>query len=147
MYLPRYTYEINESFLDYEFTSIGPKGAIKKIVRFTEIDAHIFNLGFGDLDIETGEINDLNVTNNNDSRKILATVAAAIHDFTLQYPGVWIFAKGSSLSRTRLYRMGITNHWDQIDSDFELFGLTEIEWERFEKRREYDAFLIRRKKL
>jgi hypothetical protein len=85
------------------------------------------------------------VTNNNDSRKVLATVAGTIHDFTLQYPAMWIFAKGSTLSRTRLYRMGITNHWNEISNEFELFGLIQREWEAFEKKKDYEAFLIRRK--
>ena len=50
MQLPRYTYKTNENFQDYEFISIGPKGIIKKVVRFTEISNNVFNLGFGDLD-------------------------------------------------------------------------------------------------
>jgi hypothetical protein len=145
VHLPRYTYKTNENFLDYEFKSIGPKGNIKKIVRFTQIDDTIYNLGFGDLEEETGEINDTRVTNNNDSRKVLATVAATIHDFTLQYPGVWIVAKGSTHSRTRLYRMGITNHWNEITPEFEIFGLFDDKWEPFEIRRDYTAFLVRRK--
>jgi hypothetical protein len=145
MQLPRYQYKTNNSFLDYEFISEGPKGSIKKIIRFTQISTSVFNIGFGDLEEETGEISDIAISNNNDSRKVLATVAAAIHDFTIQYPGVWIIAKGSTLSRTRLYRIGITNHWKEISNDFEVSGLTDEEWERFELRRNYDAFLIRRK--
>lgn len=145
MYLPRYVYKINENFLDYEFTSVGPKGAIKKVVRFTQVGVYIYNLGFGDLDAQTGEISDISITNNSDSRKILATVASAVHDFTLRHPKAWIFARGSTLSRTRLYRMGITNHWDNIWPEFKLFGLIETEWEAFEKQKGYEAFLIRRK--
>lgn len=82
----RYKYSINENFLDYEFNSEGPKGVIKKIARFTHITENVFNLAFGDLDEETGEISDMVVTNNSDSRKVLTTVAATLHDFTLQYP-------------------------------------------------------------
>ena len=73
MHLPRYLYKTNDSFLDYEFISDGPKGHIKKIIRFTQISISVFNLGVGDLDEETGEISDITVTNNNDSRKVLAT--------------------------------------------------------------------------
>lgn len=102
-------------------------------------------MGFGDLDEETGEISDTVITNNNDSHKVLATVAATIHDFTIQYPGVWVIAKGSTLSRTRLYRIGITNHWEEIKTNFEVFGLISDEWISFEQRRTYEAFLIRRK--
>ncbi len=145
MQLQRYTYKTNKKFLDYEFSSAGPKGSIRKVVRFTQISDDIFNLGFGDIDKETGDISDSIVTNNNDSRKVLATVAATVHDFTLHYPDVWIVAKGSTHSRNRLYRMGITNHWDEISHEFEVFGLKNDSWEAFEPRREYSAFLIRRK--
>src|SRR5258708_13508307 len=123
MQLPRYIYKINENFLDYEFSSIGPKGHIKKIVRFTQISINVFNLAFGDLDEETGEISDIIVTNNNDSRKVLATVAATVHDFTLQYPDAWIIAKGSSHARTRLYSMGTSNYWTEISKQFKVFEL------------------------
>jgi len=145
MELPHYTYKINENFLDYEFSSVGPKGHIKKVVRFTQISNNVFNLAFGDMDEETGQISDIIITNNNNSRKVLATVAATVHDFTLQYPDVWIVAKGSSLAGTRLYRMGITNHWNEIITDFEVFGLKESTWESFERRRDDEAFLVRRK--
>lgn len=145
MQLSRYSYKTNNNFLDYEFNSIGPKGSIKKVVRFTQIGPNIFNLGFGDLEEQTGEISDIIVTNNNDSRKVLATVASTVHDFTLEYPETWVVAKGSTVSRTRLYRMGITNHWEEIKIDFEVFGLKDAAWHPFELRRDYEAFLIRRR--
>jgi hypothetical protein len=141
----RYTYKTNESFLNYEFISVGPRGSIKKVVRFTQISAGIFNLAFGDLDEETGEIRDTVVTNNNDRRKVLTTVAAIVHDFTLQYPGLWIFAKGRTHSRTRLYRMGISNNWQEIRIDFEVYGFESETWELFEPGRDYTAYLVRRK--
>ena len=147
MYLPRYTYKISNNFLDYEFISVGPQGAFKKVVRFTQISTCIYNLAFGDLNAETGEINDISVTNNSDSQKVLATIASIVHDFTFQFPNGWIFAKGSTVSRTRLYRMGIANNWEDISVKFEVFGLTETYWEAFEKRKNYDAFLVRRKYL
>ena len=40
----------------YEFLSVGPKGAIKKVVNYIEIAPGIYNLGFGDLDETTQEI-------------------------------------------------------------------------------------------
>lgn len=145
MQLPRYTYKTTTAFLDYEFISEGPKGSIKKIIRFTQIGNVVFNLGFGDLDEETGEISDTIVTNNNDSRIVLVTVAATVHDFTVNYPNALVIAKGSTHSRTRLYRMGITNYWEEISIDFEVYGLKDGDWELFAERRDYEAFLIHRK--
>ena len=145
MHLPRYQYKTNSGFLDYEFFSEGPKGKIKKVIRYTKIGDAVFNLAFGDLDEATGEISDTVVTNNNDSRKVLATVAATVYDFTDQYPGSLVVAKGSTLSRTRLYRMGITNYLEQISSEFDISGLINGSWEQFNERRDYEAFLIHRK--
>ena len=42
----------------YEFFSEGPKGKIKKVVRYRLIEAYpnkVYNLGFGDKDETTGE--------------------------------------------------------------------------------------------
>jgi hypothetical protein len=59
--------------------------------------------------------------------------------FLLQY------ATGSTKSRTRLYRMGITKYFDEVNQDFEIYGLLEGEWEEFKKDIEYTAFVVRRK--
>ena len=69
----------SSSRLDYEFDSEGPKGRIRKVVRYTLQNAggiRYFNLGFGDLNKATDKIDDLAVTDNQDREKILATVAA-----------------------------------------------------------------------
>jgi len=145
MHLPKYQYKTNPDFLDYEFIIEGPKGSIKKVVRFSKIEGNVFNPGFGDLDELTGEISDTIVSNNNDSHIVLATVAGAVHDFTIHYPKAIVVAKGSTHSRTRLYRMGITNHWHEISIDFNVYGLKEASWELFQERRDYEAFLIHRK--
>ena len=145
MHLPHYIYRTNDSFLDFEFISEGPLGNIRKVVRFSQISTNVFNLAFGDLDEETGDISDTVVTNNDDSRKVLATVAATVHDFSLQHRGVWIVAKGRTRSRNRLYRMGISNNWQEINTEFEVYGLINEEWKLFEAGKDYEAFLVRRK--
>jgi hypothetical protein len=58
-----------------------------------------------------------------------------------------IFATGSTVARTRLYRIGISNNLDAIRVDFEIFGLTKDKnWVQFEKRKDFEAFLVKRKK-
>jgi hypothetical protein len=99
----------------------------------------------GDFDERSGSINNNVITNNNDSKKVLATVAAAVHDFTLRYPGVAIYAKGSTPGRTRLYRIGITANWKSIISEYEVYGFVEEKWQRFKFQVEYDGFLVHRK--
>ena len=143
----RYDVKTSPDVESFEFESIGPKGTVRKVVRYSEINLHnYYNLGFGDKDEFTGFISDLSVTNNNDSRKVLATVAATLYAFTGTHPGATIIATGSTEARTRLYRMGITNHLKEIEQDFEVLGLnTAFEWELFRKNTNYGAFLVRRK--
>ena len=142
----KYQLESDRKLLLFEFTSIGPKGKIKKIVQYTETNLKdYYNLGFGDKNEKTGEIDDTAITNNGDSQQVLATVASTVYAFTDKHPGAWIYAKGSNTARTRLYRIGITNNILEIKNDFEVFGLKDDLWHTFSKHTEYQAFLIKRK--
>ena len=79
---PKYLYKSEEQLFFFEFISEGSKGRIKKIVQYSETSTkNVFNLGFGDFDEETNGINDLSVTNNGDSLKVLATVASTVYAF------------------------------------------------------------------
>lgn len=147
MNLKHYTYFTNNDFQDYEFYSEGPKGKIKKVVRFSkiEVDPIVYNLGFGDEKLETGEINDSVITNNEDRDTVLATVANTIIDFSNYHNNPYIYAKGSTLTRTRLYQIGISKLWEEINKDFDLYGLKEENWQEFKKNVNYKAFLVKRK--
>lgn len=143
---PKYNYRSENLFLVYEFLSEGPKGLIKKMVEYTETGTeNVYNLGFGDYDEQAGGINDLSVTNNGDSLKVLATVASTVYAFTEKYPDAWILATGSTAVRTRLYRMGITNNLAEITVDFIVLGYTKEEnWEEFIVGEDYEAFLLKK---
>src|SRR5215216_3669282 len=107
-----------DDYRTFEFVSEGPKGQFKKTVQYIETaTAGIYNLGFGVKDELTNEIDDLVVTNNGDSKKILATVVKTLFVFTDHYPDALVMATGSTLARTRLYRMGITNNLLLIEKD------------------------------
>ena len=141
----KYHIETSSSFLKFEFVSKGPNGDIRKQVIFRQTDhADVFNLGFGDVDHNTGQINDITITNNNDSQKVLATVALTVLRFFEKNPDKYVFATGSTKSRTRLYKMGISSNLEEIKENFEVFGFDGIKWEAFRKERDYDAFLIRK---
>ena len=144
---PKYNYRSESSLKFYEFISEGPKGLIKKMVIYTETTTeNVYNLGFGDYDESTNGINDLSVTNNGDSLKVLATVASTVYAFTERHPNSWILATGSTSVRTRLYRMGITNNLTEIEADFIVFGYTKNEdWEKFVVGEDYEAFLLTKK--
>jgi hypothetical protein len=141
-----YQLESSPDLLTFEFDSVGPKGIVTKVVRYTEINIKgFFNLGFGDKDPLSGYISDLTVTNNNDGQKVLATVARTLYLFTERYPQAVVLATGSTVVRTRLYRIGIANNLTAIEKDFVVLGLTDTDWERFRKNITYHAFSVRRK--
>ncbi len=128
------------------FISEGTKGKIPKLIKFSETSLKgFYNLAFGDKDIETGEINDIVVSNNGDSVQVLATIVSAVYAFTNVEKEAWIYATGSTKARTRLYRMGITKYFDEIMQDFVIFGLKNNQWQEFEKQTEYTAFVVQRK--
>jgi hypothetical protein len=146
MKLPRYDYLTEGNAELFKFNSHGIKGEIKKLVVYTKmLEEDIYNLAFGDYDEETDSINDQVITNNNDSQKVLATVASTLYVFTEKHPLVWVYATGSNHARTRLYRMGITTNLEEITIDFVVYGLIEDVWYEFEKEKNYEAFLIKRK--
>ncbi len=148
MNYPRYDYSAENDLNIFEFESIGKKGRITKIVQYTEMSVKgYYNLGFGDLNLETREVNDEIITNNGDGLKVLATVVSTLYSFTGKNSEAYIYATGSSESRTRLYRMGITNNLEELKKDFDVFGLRNDEtFERFIVGEDYLGFLVKRKK-
>jgi hypothetical protein len=141
----KYPIESDKDMLLFEFTSIGHKGEIKKLVQYAETSINgYYNLGFGDKD-EDGEMNDIIITNNGDTQKVLATLASTIYAFSDHHPDAWIYIQGSSLARTRLYRMGISNNLIELQQQFYIFGYLIDQWEEFTNGKDYLEFLIRRK--
>lgn len=146
MKLPRYELVAEKSLKVYEFTSEGTKGQIPKLIKFSETALKDFyNLAFGDKNLDTGDIDDKVISNNGDSEQVLATVVAAVYSFTDTNRDVWVYATGSTKSRTRLYRMGISKYIDEVQKDFYVFGQLEGEWEEFQMGIDYTAFVVRRK--
>ncbi|KAA8485558.1 hypothetical protein BDE36_0417 [Arcticibacter tournemirensis] len=149
MNLERYQYLNSNDYHDYEFWSEGPKGRIRKMVTFSRIpntDPAIYNLAFGDLNSITGELDDTVISNNEDRQIVLATVANTIAEFCDRHGNHYIYAKGSTASRTRLYQMGITSLWEEISMDFEVYGLKDDDWKEFAPNSfNYGGFLVKRK--
>lgn len=140
--LPRYTPTTDPDHETYEFLSSGSKGTIKKVVHYKEIRPGIYNLGFGDWDEGRGEVKDDIRSNNDDRDLVLATVAYTVIDFLEHHPEAKIYAQGSTPSRSRLYQMGIVANWKEISQNYEVFGLSEDGWERFQLRKNYKAFIL-----
>ncbi len=130
----------------FEFESIWPKGKILKLVLFRETSFDgIYNLGFGDLDHNTGNIDDKVVSDNGDGEVVLSTVVATIHKFFDRHPKAQVYLSGSTKSRTRLYRIAINKYFELFTSKFEIKGELETHFERFNKNTEYLGYLLKLK--
>ncbi len=81
-----------------------------------------YNLASGDLNLLTLELDDLVVTDKSDRDKVPATVVRAIYNFCTHNPKAWIYARGSTLSGTRLYGMGINEYFDLVKKEFDRRG-------------------------
>ncbi len=146
MNLERYELQSGEELEVFEFVSEGPKGRIPKIVQYFPTNyKDVYHLGFGDKNLVTGSIDDTVVSNNNDSEKVLATVIATLYAFTDKHKDAFVYATGSTNSRTRLYRMGISKYLNEALKDFEIYGELEDSWELFKLGKDYNGFLVKRR--
>ena len=145
MKLECYELKAGENLTTFEFVSEGSKGRISKLIQFSPTNLKgVFNLAFGDKDA-AGEIDDLAISNNGDSEKVLATVVVAVYAFTDKHSDAWVYATGSTKSRTRLYQMGISKYSELAGDDYFIFGQLQSEWKPFEKGVNYEAFVVKRK--
>jgi hypothetical protein len=148
MKLERYQLKTSKNIRVFEFVSKGPKGSIDKLVQFSETNLEgFYNLAFGDKNPQTGELDDLAISDNGDMEKIFATVVATVLAFTERHPKALVYATGSTPSITRAYRMAISKYYTEITDSFKLFGETENDLEVFEKNKEYNGFVVIRKNI
>lgn len=145
MKIETYALKADDSYTIFEFTSEGPKGSIQKLIQFQEtIQPNLFNLAFGDKHAPTGKINDLIVSNNGDSEKVLATVISSLYAFFDKHPATFVFAAASS-ARMRRYRMIINRYHKEIAQDFDLYGQLGEKFYEFEPGKDYLSFLVQQK--
>ena len=146
MQVEKYVLKSEGNLTVFEFISEGKKGAIRKLIQFQETnEPGLFNLAFGDKKDDTSEIDDLAISNNGDSEKVLATVVSALYAFFDKHPEAFVYATGSTSARTRLYQMGITRFYEKMIKDFFLFGQIGDDFYEFEIGKKYKGFLAQRK--
>ena len=148
----RYPFKTDNNHANFEFESHGPNGIIKKVIQYYEIGnlpdgSSIFNLGFGDWDESLQTVGDLTISNNADRDKVLATVASSVLDVIDHFGNVAIYAKGSTPARTRLYQMSLNANIKEIETIFDILGLTSSGWEQLQQGVNYTEFLVTRKKV
>ncbi|HZE84579.1 MAG TPA: hypothetical protein VE035_09730 [Puia sp.] len=139
--------KITDDFGIFDFMSVGKKGYIPKRIEFTITEIQdIANLAFGDID-ENNEIDDYSITDNGDRNKVLATVAYAAEIYLNKYPERWIYFKGSTQERTRLYRMAIGLNLDELTLKFDIYAEQANGIIPFRKNIEVKGLLIRKKNV
>lgn len=93
MTLERYQVTFSSDLTEFQFYSEGRYGQIRKVVRFELIiPSNTYNLAFGDADPITGLVNYTVTTDNGDTQKVLATVAAITLVFLRSKPGAAVYA-------------------------------------------------------
>jgi hypothetical protein len=141
---PTYSVEFDPLKKQYSFRSTGRKGTIIKVVEFVEIQANVYNLGFGDFNPITQEIDDTIATKNGDMHKVLATIISITIDFLSDKPLAYVLFEGSTESRTRLYQIAIHQYYDEFIRVFEIYGSDGGPFELFDKNKKYESFLIQK---
>lgn len=146
MNLERYPLTTQNNAVTFQFDSIGPKGIIRKIVQFQATsEPELYNLAFGDVHPEFGELDDFAISNNGDSEKVLATVIGALYLFFDVHPDATVYAEGSTAARTRLYRIGISWFQEEAEQHFYVYGRLGEEFLPFELGLPYEWFLVQRR--
>lgn len=74
--------------------------------------------------------------------KVLATVFRTMEIFFKNYPDFGIAFSGSTLERTRLYRIAITRELESALKLFNIMGVRDGLLYSFEPNIEFDAFLF-----
>lgn len=116
-------YDLSENIekTQFKFKSIGKNGTIDKLIEFSFYQENIWNLGFGD--IKGDDWDDNVISNNNDMRKILQTVANAVHTFLEHYPERKIFIAPLDKQRKILYNRIFQQKWKEIEPLFSVKGI------------------------
>jgi hypothetical protein len=96
--------------------------------------------------VGTDDFSDQITSNNGDMEMVLATVADTTFSFWEKYPRANLFLTGSSVGRTYLYQKKIERYWDEINEVAYVAGRLNFQFELFENGKNYDAFLIIRKR-
>lgn len=129
----------------FEFESVSERKRISKRITFAALPGYtsVYNLALMDVDTH-GDATDINISNNSDMPKVMATVIRCMLVFLEMYPSATIHIRGNSPSRTRLYRAIIGREISKAKNFLEIYGIADRQIEPFCANTEYDAFLIKK---
>lgn len=75
----------------------------------------------------------------------LATVVFAVDIYLTRYPDRWIYIRGSTRQRTRLYRMAVGMNLEELSQKFEIYAEQPDKILPFQKDIEINALLVKKK--
>ncbi|SDE52857.1 hypothetical protein SAMN04487996_105288 [Dyadobacter soli] len=139
---PNYEFIYSDEHNLYSFISKGTKGYFIKLVQYQALKANLYNLAFGDWSPAIGGIDDKAVTDNGDMEMVISTVVQITKAFLRANPGVSVQFRGSTSARTRLYQIVLNTNYHVISQQFEILGLLNGKWHKFEKNVNYEVFLV-----
>lgn len=141
-----YSYSSHNNQKLYFFQSIGVKGTIIKVVKFSQISPGRYNLGLADF--EKGRLVEDVISNNFDVLKVFATVAAIIKHFTQQNPQRFIVILAIEERRSRVYNAIFSRKALEITEEFFIWGINFDDSEEFFiPETAYKGFIVKRKNL
>ena len=132
----------------YAFFSIGPKGTIPMIVKFTRLEQRVYNVALGWYNQKLKIYDDNNLTGNGDGMKIFQTVANCIVDFLERNTHASVHAEGNWIKKTKAYCLLLQRNYAAISNDYLLWALNSEKgsWEEFKGECEkYLAFRTKQK--
>lgn len=138
-----YTYLRDEECFWFEFSSVSEQKTVKKVIVYSPFqeNSDIFNLGLVDA-LPDRSYSDKSVTNNEDMGKVIATVIRTLLRFFEKHPAKIVYIEGSTVERTRLYRIIISRELSEIENTFAVYGVLDSVPELFQKNKSYNAFII-----
>jgi hypothetical protein len=139
-----YAIRFNVHMTRFRFTSTGPKGDIEKIIEYRKFQKKRWNLAFGD--VQENDWTDNIISDNDDMRIILQTVANTVHLFIETHPDQEVFIEPLDRQRKILYNRIFQQKWVEIDALFSVKGKIGVnDFEDYTPQKVFDFFVITQK--
>jgi hypothetical protein len=135
-----YRYMPSKRHTRFAFQSEGDKGKIVKIIEFYSLENGKWNLGFGDWN--KGTVDDKVVSNNQDTMKVIRTVANVTVEFFKQYPDSVVVIEPVDEKRKKFYNLIFQRYYKDISPYFNILGKDKNKEETYILEKFYDSFEI-----
>lgn len=144
---------IEKNEVSYFFVSEG-NDSIIKTVQYSHItdlkEGSMYNLGFGDYDIDNNTFSDKSINNNGDHYRVLYTVLSTVPKFFEKHPSSMILVQGSDSTslfpdyckltcqkkcgskcrnidrRIKIYRSYVDKHFEELNKNYSFYGGFEL---------------------